>query len=412
MPETCSSLSRLPPRVTVPDPLRLMILWLIVGIDLFLAPFKHIWMPGRDGVNALGDYLGSDFMNMWTAAKLVLAGQSQRIYALADFMQDVRSMVSPQAPAHIFSYPPNILPLVTSFGFLPYLPALLLWTAGGIACLGLAVRANPFCKIDRATLVLAALCPAALFNLLIGQNGAFTGALFLGGFYLSESAPIAAGVLFGLLTVKPHLGVLIPFALLLRRNWRCIAAAVATALALGGVSLLMLGPGAWQSYFAITSTLQLWVIFLADRLLGLIMPGPWADARMFLGLKPALLVYLLAAGFALWTSLSIVRREGITARSVFALAVATLVILPYGLAYDMPVVCGAMAVYLASVRKEMPPAVFRVTFDEILFGLLWAMPLAMFELKSIHLPAPSLVLLAVLARLHADGRAAHIEKAA
>ena len=56
-----------------------------------------------------------------------------------------------------------------------------------------------------------------------------------------------AGILFGLLTYKPHLGVVVPFALLALGAWRTIAAATVTAILLIAASVAMFGLDAWRA---------------------------------------------------------------------------------------------------------------------------------------------------------------------
>ncbi len=66
---------------------------------------------------------------------------------------------------------------------------------------------------------------------------------------LLERAPIAAGVLLGLLSYKPQLAVLIPVALAAGRRWRALASMGISAAALIAASLLVLGTGAWAAFF-------------------------------------------------------------------------------------------------------------------------------------------------------------------
>src|SRR5690606_42098322 len=55
--------------------------------------------------------------------------------------------------------------------------------------------------------------------------------LLLGGMMLAPAKPIAAGILIGLLTVKPHLGLLLPCCLLAGGHWRAAASATVVTLA-------------------------------------------------------------------------------------------------------------------------------------------------------------------------------------
>src|SRR6201999_4060273 len=71
----------------------------------------------------------------------------------------------------------------------------------------------------------------------IGQNGALTAALVGLGLILLRTRPIIAGVCIGLLSVKPHLGLLIPVALLAGAYYRAFAAGAVTAIVLALISI-------------------------------------------------------------------------------------------------------------------------------------------------------------------------------
>src|SRR5204863_3126413 len=122
-------------------------------------------------------------------------------------------------------YPPTFLLAVTPLGLLPYPAALAAFVPGTAALWAALVR-----RIlpDRRAWIVAAAAPAGLITLLDGQNALLTGAL--AGFALLwlDRRPILAGVLIGLLAIKPHLAVLFPLALLAEARWRTIAAAAAT----------------------------------------------------------------------------------------------------------------------------------------------------------------------------------------
>src|SRR5205814_7022046 len=98
-------------------------------------------------------------------------------------------------------------------------------------------------------LVFLLLAPGAAVNLFFGQNGILSTVLLGGGVLLLGSRPILAGVLLGLLAYKPQLAVLAPFALLAGREWRALAAAILSQIALGLLSLLVLGAEPWFAFF-------------------------------------------------------------------------------------------------------------------------------------------------------------------
>jgi hypothetical protein len=59
---------------------------------------------------------------------------------------------------------------------------------------------------------------------------------------------VLAGLLFGMLCYKPHLGLLVPVALAAGRRWRAFFAAAVTVLGLCGLSAVLFGIETWQSY--------------------------------------------------------------------------------------------------------------------------------------------------------------------
>ena len=106
------------------------------------------------------------------------------------------------------------------------------------------------------------LAPSSFVNVFLGQNGFFTAALALSGFTLLPRRSILAGVMFGLLTFKPHLGIMIPIALLAMGNWRAIMAASLTAGLFLGASVLMYGGDTWWQF--LDSTLPHQMRFMTE----------------------------------------------------------------------------------------------------------------------------------------------------
>src|SRR3546814_3633796 len=77
-------------------------------------------------------------------------------------------------------------------------------------------------------MLVALILPGSLVNIWAGHYGFLVGALALYGWRWLDTHPRRAGIIFGIMTIKPHLGVLVALVLLLRRDWTAIGWAAAT----------------------------------------------------------------------------------------------------------------------------------------------------------------------------------------
>jgi arabinofuranan 3-O-arabinosyltransferase len=102
---------------------------------------------------------------------------------------------------------------------------------------------------DCSGYLLAAAFPPVIANFFVGQNGFFSMALFGGALVLLEKRrPIAAGAMLGLLTYKPHLGVLFPVALIVAGEWRMFASAGVVAALMAVAAWLAFGGDSWLAF--------------------------------------------------------------------------------------------------------------------------------------------------------------------
>src|SRR5581483_9765000 len=153
-------------------------------------------------------------------------------------------------------------------------------------------------------------------------------ALMGGGLAALWREPLFAGLCFGLLTWKPHLGLLLPLALLVGGHWRAIGAAALTALALVLLSLLAFGLDAWRLFW---SALPLAGQFTAEGAL------PWDKmVSVFAALRlvgfPSTVAYAVHGAVALAVAVATLREWRRPAEPRLAaalLAAATPLISPY-----------------------------------------------------------------------------------
>jgi hypothetical protein len=187
--------------------------------------------------------VGSDFMGLWSAGRLTLAGHPANVYVpaaeaafQAQFGRDhwVQFLCSPP-----------FLFLIAPFALLPYAIALPTWVAATYAAwLVVARRLIPggFWPI--------AVFPGAVVSAWHAQNGLVTGGLFVAATLQLRQRPWLAGVLFGALIVKPQLALLVPVALIAGRQWKAVFGAAASSAALLLVSAIVFGPETIMSFIA------------------------------------------------------------------------------------------------------------------------------------------------------------------
>jgi hypothetical protein len=227
--------------------------WIWVAIAAATYALDMLRTKGTSLLDPAGRPLGDDFVNYWAGAFLAWHGRAAEVYNWPAYHAFQESIVGAGLDPYLYSYPPILLILTAPFAALPYLPGLATWL---IASWFAFYRALRLAMPGRDGLLLALATPAVFVNAYGGQNGTWTAALFGGGLCLIERRPFVAGALFGLMTYKPHLGLLIPVALLAGRQWWAIAGAVTSAGALLLATLLMFGPDIWRDYSNIVSVMR------------------------------------------------------------------------------------------------------------------------------------------------------------
>ena len=197
--------------------------------------------------------LGRDFLNLWMYGVAALEPDSSRFYDLVTYNHELANMLGPGYPGQNWPNPPTALVVMAPFGLLSYFPALLAWFSVSGLAFYLAGRREVG---DWRTLAIVLVSPAALMCVLSGQSSLLTTAALLAIFACLDERPIMAGVLIGLLTVKPQLGILFPFALVASNRWKVFFAAATTALALFAASVAIGGIDGWQDYVTKALPLQ------------------------------------------------------------------------------------------------------------------------------------------------------------
>jgi arabinofuranan 3-O-arabinosyltransferase len=318
-------------------------------VYLTTAYLEGLWLVGADG-----NGLATDFVNVWAAGKLALSG-----HAAAAYDWPTHKLVEESAVGHPFDgyfgwhYPPTFLFVAAGLSLLPYVTANAVWVFGTFPAYVAAIRAIIG---DRVGYLLAVAFPAILANFLVGQNGFLSAGLIGGTLILLDRRPILAGVLLGLLTYKPHLGLLFPIALAASGHWRVFVTAMIVAALMALASLLAFGIDSWQAFFAnIGHTSQ---VFLSEgqadlsklqTAFGLIRTLGGSEALAWT-VQIALALAVAGAIAVLW------RSRAAEEIKCAALGTATMLATPYLYTYDLVVLAVPIAflIRLGGKRGSLP----------------------------------------------------------
>ena len=202
----------------------------------------HWWLFDENGLG-----IPTDFVNVWSAGRLVLDGQPALAYDW-DIQKQVQVAVLGQSYEGNFAwhYPPPFLFVAAALAHFPYATAYVGWAA---------ISFVPYLAAMRAIVgrnfgyLLAAAFPVVFTNTLVGQNGFLTASLIGGTLVLMPRWPILSGVCLGLLSYKPQYGLLFPLVLIAASQWRVFFTAAVVAILLAASSWVAFGTESWQAFF-------------------------------------------------------------------------------------------------------------------------------------------------------------------
>ncbi len=350
-----------------------------VGVLVFAG-----WPPaGKPWVDHQHFVLGRDFLNTWLGGRSIFFGGPAPWFDYRTYDEAIRQTLGVPYPATYWSYPPHLVLFAWPFGLMPYLPAYIAWCAIGIALYLFACSA----AIPRGRFLFLAVAPGIAVCIFFGQNGFYTAALLIGGMLNRERRPVLAGILFGILTIKPQLGLLLPVVLLLERRWVTIAAAVATVAALVALTAMLFGWSVWIEFWQKIIPQQLWLTETSDGLLYSMVASSFYGARLIdLPLGAAWAIQYAVAAFALAAVVWAYWKPRDPALSFALLITATFLFTPYILNYDM-VVFG----FVVALLRDRTGMTMR---DHRLLIAIWSLPVTMMLSAFARVPLAPIVLIA------------------
>ena len=335
--------------------------------ELFLFAFcvaNLVWLAtalftGSWLWDAAGRLISTDFLNVYAAGKLALTGAPVSAYDWPTHKQlEIQILGYDFKGYYGWHYPPFYLFIAAALATLPYAVAHAGWSAISFLPFVAAVRASTG---NNAGYLLALAAPALVANVLVGQNGFLTAALIGFALVFLEKRPVVAGICLGLLTYKPHFGILFPVALIAAGHWRAFVAAGVTAALLALASVAAYGFEPWLAFLRwlpVTSQAflsegraeieKMQSLFALLRTLGVAEWIAWSAQTVLSG----------AIAVAIWTIWR--SRDHAYELKAAALGIGVLLATPYIYLYDMVTIAIPIALFMALgmsrgfLRYEIP----------------------------------------------------------
>ncbi|MES1991577.1 MAG: glycosyltransferase family 87 protein [Pseudomonadota bacterium] len=297
-------------------------------------------------IDAFGKPLGYDFITFWGASKLTLAGHAVDAFNYQRILVAEQMAVPANEMVFLWHYPPVYQLFVAPLSLLPYVLSYFAFVGIGLALYVAVLRPlfDDRLAAGRDAIFLILAFPGAFICAFHGQNSFYSAALFVGGMLLAERGrPWAAGFVLGFLIYKPQLGVLLPVAFLITRQWRLLFSTGLTAAAIVAVATAVFGFDLWAAFFRNTELVR-----------GIMENGflPWSkmpSAFIFfrdLGV-PQSIAYvaqsLTAVSVALVTAY-VWWRAGASRMSWAVLIAATLLIPPYIFDYEFAILAPVLII--------------------------------------------------------------------
>jgi len=383
----------------MPDTLIHRLFWFsVLGLGITAPVVYLFYWPAGGVLDTVGYHLGRDFINVWTGPQVVDRFGAAMLLDLKGYHWAQSDIFGFMILFHNWSYPIDMLFVAYPFSWLPYIPALALWTSLGLGIYFMVVGREIPGDQRKLALMFLLVAPATIVNLVGGQNGFFTAALMLGAIMLLERRPWLAGVLVGLLTLKPHLGILLGVALLATFAWRTIISAAATAAVLVAGSVAIWGAGPWITYFTETSAYTFRILVGFEGFQKFMTMSVLSSMRAFgLPVGIAETVQVVASLCAIGATALMFRRTQDVALRTLLITSGTFLASPYVFNYDLPMLTAAVLWVMVQHRVSAGEAAV-LGLAWLVAGATWGLHIAGLGLSPVAYGGAFLVAIRLIAR--------------
>ncbi|KAF1079979.1 MAG: hypothetical protein GQF41_3655 [Candidatus Rifleibacterium amylolyticum] len=317
--------------------------WLIIIVAAYFLIFAG-WIYKASGTEDYrGKPIGTDFITFYSASRLLQQNRPGALFSHQAIHKAQIDVASNSKEVFAWHYPPPFMLVVYPLSRLSYYHAYYLWillTILPFLLLLKTINSHPL------TIMIFLAFPGTFQNIIHGQNGFLTAALFGTGLWLADKKPFYAGLCLGSLLYKPHLSILIIPALCAGKNWRALLGVVISTGTWVVSTGLFFGWKAWLDFF---NNLPVATAVLKSGSLPLYkMPTP-TPGMLLLGVSPAntQIIQILMSIISVALITYIWRYQANTTIKISSLIVATFVASPFGFDYDLVIMAPAIALILS-----------------------------------------------------------------
>ncbi len=258
-PATGRVSDRLP--ITHADVRQIIALLPLCIAGLFVA-FQAVALFNAPGTrDTAGVVKGHDFVHFYVLGSLARTGDYLRMYDQRALTAEMWRLVpESHGASFIPAYGPVFAAAFIPFAALPYVTAVHAWlTCTAIAYVLAAwtiARMLPGIRSRITLWLLITLSPGFWVTVIMGQTSSMSLAAIAAGWWLLErNRPLSAGVVLGLLLLKPSLGVTLFGVFVIGRAWRLVGGMGASFMVQTAVSLALAGVSGTVAHIETVSAL-------------------------------------------------------------------------------------------------------------------------------------------------------------
>jgi alpha-1,2-mannosyltransferase len=324
-----------------------LLLWCVAGVIAF---------AGSGYRSVFGPLKGSDFIQFYTLGHIDARTAPSTLYDPDAFHHLQTQLVPESDPEHyLIVYPPHVTFLFRPFADLTYGSAALVWAGilalTYVACVWLAWRPFKAVLPDRRLLFAAAAAfPPFWYLVLHGQTTIVPLLAFcLGWLALEHRRPFWAGMVLGLLLLKPQFALVLAVLVLVCREWSMLAGAIVSIGVQVTATIALLGAAVLRDYAA--------VVMRFGELRELLEPKPEqlhsiSAVTNRLSADWGMILWALLSAVVIVQTIRVWRSSAPVALRTGVLVVASVLVNPHVFVYDAVVLAPVLVWLAAWVYRE------------------------------------------------------------